>query len=447
MSEQNNPDEAIFEYRDNQPGVITSHDGLHVGQHVVIYYKGQRVNVHDIIRFDNCGYIKRIELNNHDGGFLDPYHYRVDAIGAGPVNGYGYTYYTDGEPDDYLIKFWDRAEHSDYVRFNSEKPIIYRIHWDPKGKIIDGGRAERWMTDNSYIRGLTLDKITMLGAHDAGMSQFQFATTGGTKANTITQVCDIGQQLNLGVRYFDIRPVYRNGEFYCGHFSNKVCKYLIGWQGACGQSLAEIVNQINEFCRDKKELIILDISGQNGTYLDISNDYSFNEFDENIWNHLCNKFYEVNDLCHYNTYLLCDDITKRKTIGELTAEKSAVVIITGHGDFCKTDNLKIFNDYSGTDDCDKMINDQFNKMMQYANNPNELFLLSWTLTLQGVHNIDGSKILDLAEKANCRIDEITNKVRQTKKYPNIIYIDKIGDAKGFYVTEEINNIRRENSSI
>ena len=137
MSEQNYIDEAIFVYDEHNPGVITSSDGLHIGQHVVIYYKGQRVNVRDIIRFDDCGYVKSIELNKNNRGFLNPYRYRVDAVGAGPVNGYGCTYYTDGEPDTYSLTFFDQEEHSHYVRFNSDCPIIYEIRWKPSGRIID----------------------------------------------------------------------------------------------------------------------------------------------------------------------------------------------------------------------------------------------------------------------------------------------------------------------
>ena len=131
MSEQNNSDEAIFVYDDSRPGVIMSRDGLHVGQHVVIIHEGKQVNVNDIIRFDDSGYIKKIELNNNGG----MYCYRVDAVGAGPVYGYGRTFYTDGEPDTYELKFWKRAEHSDRVKFNSTAPVIYKIQWDPIARI------------------------------------------------------------------------------------------------------------------------------------------------------------------------------------------------------------------------------------------------------------------------------------------------------------------------
>ena len=51
-----------------------------------------------------------------------------------------------------------------------------------------------------------LQQLALPGSHDAGMSTF----TGGRGAvacNSVTQSLDIGQQLALGVRYFDLRPV------------------------------------------------------------------------------------------------------------------------------------------------------------------------------------------------------------------------------------------------
>ena len=102
----------------------------------------------------------------------------------------------------------------------------------------------RWMTDDPEIRKLSLDQVTLLGSHDAGMSVNNGSTV--PDGNILTQVYDIGLQLNLGARYFDIRPTsVPGGRIFCGHFT--------GILGGIGQSIDEIVNQINDFCADKKE--------------------------------------------------------------------------------------------------------------------------------------------------------------------------------------------------
>ena len=41
------------------------------------------------------------------------------------------------------------------------------------------------------------------------------------------------------------------------------------------------------------------------------------------------------------------------------------------------------------------------------------------------------------------MNEIVDKVRITAKYPNIVYIDKIGDDAGFKITQEINELRKD----
>ena len=163
----------------------------------------------------------------------------------------------------------------------SASGVVYDVSLDPS----------RWMTEDQNIRQLTLDQVTLLGSHDAGMSRVQWCTSFGTESRTVTQTCDIAQQLNFGVRYFDIRPTYfskkpehgGDGGFYCGHFSyidKSILWIKIGWQGAIGQSLSSIIEQINNFCSDKKELIILNI----GHVLHIDNEgENFREFDSDDW--------------------------------------------------------------------------------------------------------------------------------------------------------------------
>lgn len=138
MAEQN-ADEAIFVYDGRSPGVLTSSDGLHPGQRVAVVYNGNRVQLEDIIRFGDDGYVSRIEscYNNsvEDKEQKNGYDYRVDVFGAGPSSGRGWIYFTDEEPDHYSLSFYAHKPHSDYVRYNSTRPTIHTITWEPIGPI------------------------------------------------------------------------------------------------------------------------------------------------------------------------------------------------------------------------------------------------------------------------------------------------------------------------
>ncbi len=151
--------DAVFVYNDEKPGCITSEKGLHVGQHVVVEYNGQRYNLQDIIRFGGDGYIKEIEFEENNNG----YDYKVNAIGAGPLSGYGHIYFTDDEPDTYELKFYKHEEHADYVRFNSKAPIIHKITWEPAGKIIPISRDAVFVYDDGKPGCITSEKGLHVG--------------------------------------------------------------------------------------------------------------------------------------------------------------------------------------------------------------------------------------------------------------------------------------------
>ena len=310
----------------------------------------------------------------------------------------------------------------------------------------NGFAPSRWMTDDPFIRSQSLNQITLLGSHDSGMCIYRRDSALVHKGNVITQTCDIRQQLEYGVRYFDIRPVMSNdGDFYCGHFSNLS---VFGWQGACGLKLHDVIDQINDFCQNKKELIILNICGQGSeeNYINIDNHYK--DFEPQDYGYLIDRLRTTNNRCTCNKVLMPHEgLVSPKSIGELTVEKSVVIIRDKrnfcHGEFCTQDELPIYNHYAGTDDYVKMRDDQFNKMITYANNPNELFLLSWTLTQKGL-DVVYKPILELAAIANSHIEEISSKVESTRKFPNIVYLDKIDNYDGFICIQKINELRKNN---
>ena len=113
------------------------------------------------------------------------------------------------------------------------------------------------------------------------MSKVQFSIGGSIASNTMTQESDILGQLNAGARYFDIRPVWVESDYYTGHYS----KLGDNWAGSAGQSIAEVIDDINTFTSSNSELVIL--------YLSHTIDFSNNgvPFDDDTWNNVLVQFY------------------------------------------------------------------------------------------------------------------------------------------------------------
>lgn len=100
-----------------------------------------------------------------------------------------------------------------------------------------------WMQQSlGSLGNRTLRQICMPGSHDAGMSSYHPGTVGANWQNTQAQYLDTYQQLMMGSRYFDLRPVISNGQFVSGHYSDVEGT----WLGGNGQSLSDTINQINQ---------------------------------------------------------------------------------------------------------------------------------------------------------------------------------------------------------
>lgn len=146
--------------------------------------------------------------------------------------------------------------------------------------------AERWMQLTPGLMAKTLREITLPGTHDSGaywLNEAQrgpdyndqgFSTTwwqdvalwlGGSDedeiknevANDVSRAQDrtLLEQLNGGIRYFDLRVTIRGGVFYTYH-------------GLLGQPLTALLQDIRTFMeRSEAELVVVDVSHLNvGTH-------------------------------------------------------------------------------------------------------------------------------------------------------------------------------------
>ena len=78
----------------------------------------------------------------------------------------------------------------------------------------------KWMTDLYNSKGdYKLTDITLPGSHDSGSYQLLDCWSGiiPIKNWTLTQNMNIADQLELGIRVFDLRVCFLNGNFYISH--------------------------------------------------------------------------------------------------------------------------------------------------------------------------------------------------------------------------------------
>ena len=292
----------------------------------------------------------------------------------------------------------------------------------------------------------TLREICILGSHDAGMSEHGAHTAFGYECNTKTQFVNIWAQLNLGTRYFDIRPVMSGGNFYTGHYSDTG---VVGWQGANGQSMLDIIHQVNEFTSKYQELIILDMSHARNTD---SRSHGYQPFTEAEWKRLLALLMSINNRCILaNPHTV--DLTGLKLDQYIGGRASVIIVINPHDDFSLDEfeysgiyfrkNFPKYDNYSDTDNVKKMMSDQLEKMKSHKKYPTEsYFVLSWTLTQSAEQaSLCPTSILELAKKANEHIAKIPAECTQSC-YPSVLYIDGIKTYESLGVVMSINHIAK-----
>lgn len=106
-------------------------------------------------------------------------------------------------------------------------------------EIMSRERPKNWRWMEKLLKkkpDLRVNEITMPGSHDSGMiiNRFSFI-----KRVTQNQYEDILGQLKAGVRYFDIRLTYKNGEYVTYHGGDMIC--------GIGVSLQSVIDDINAF--------------------------------------------------------------------------------------------------------------------------------------------------------------------------------------------------------
>ncbi|RPI06858.1 MAG: T9SS C-terminal target domain-containing protein [Ignavibacteriae bacterium] len=331
--------------------------------------------------------------------------------------------------------------------------LIYTDHTD----------MQNWMKDSyTFIADKRVIDICIPGSHDAGMYVDNGGTPLASQCNTLTQDKSIYDQLLLGTRFFDIRPVKSAGIFKTGHYGNigdKTC------QGKNGESIASIIQGINNFISKagRKEFIILYLSHSLDTDGPVTSGW-YNPLNISQWNQLFNQLSAINNL-----YILPANerinLTQLKISQFLNNGTSSVLIIVDNGNdygsypaathidaqyykkgfYVSSESLNKFDNYSGSNDYSIMSSgsNTSGQLYKMYNNPLSYFLLSWTLTQSSEQAVGCvspfyvASIKDLASIANANLTTILYNYTKTV-FPNIIYTDLIIDSRPAILSKIIN---------
>lgn len=324
---------------------------------------------------------------------------------------------------------------------------VFFILTGTNGQFCSTNPPAAWMQANLGVLGSRpLRNICVPGSHDAGMYKLTGGTAFASEDLVLTQLNPIGTQLALGVRYFDLRPVITGGQFSTGHYSD--LGGVLGWQGGNGQSFKDIITDINSFTTSSKELVILKLSHDLNT--DIGHD-NYRGFNQDEWNRLMNELTAIRNLFVAPNASTVDlaDMTVSQFIG--TGQAAVLVLVEPSGvvlgpyaerGFYKYSQFNLYDNYADTDNTDKMVNDQIQKMLSVRTSPNsQPFLLSWTLTQpDNAGAIFGPSIRQLAARANPALYYRLLPACTPSSYPNVLYIDAVTTSNIAVLAMVINNL-------
>jgi len=315
---------------------------------------------------------------------------------------------------------------------------------DPGGKVVD---YSNWMSDNLALLGNhELKSVVIPGSHNTGMYTIQDCTQilgfGANACNTQTQTQtqSMLQQLQSGVRYFDLRPVIYNSTFYTGHYS-KTEAVVLGCNGAL---ISDILADVKTFMESSSDLVILKFSH----YYD--RDDEIFKFSETQMQDLACEV--SNQLADYLYNQPAGNLAEVTINGYISAGGKVLAVfddlpstipgqckgIYSYADFDEgSGDLIVYDNYADTNDLQKMEGDQFKRLANKSyHGDDNLFLLSWTLTQSAEQAIGcefpgATSILDLAKEADGALQtQIEQKYYDgtitSETTPNILYVDDVG---------------------
>lgn len=291
-----------------------------------------------------------------------------------------------------------------------------------------------WMADMwGSIGNKTLGEIVVPGSHDAGMYKEPPAEGGIAR----TQDETIYQQLQGGVRYFDLRV--KGGTTQRIHHGSFT-----------GPAVSEVLDDVKKFMMEKhKEVVVLKFSH----FLNFQTTK-----DSDPYGVLVKAIQDSLDAWLYKT----SSYPARVPLSDIVTDESGKVLIVVDGGYAQTRSdagffvyrdwcadsepcsddgklspkggqCNVYDQYSKTESYDKIKNGQLENLKSYNGKMKndqslecDLLLLSWTLT-----PVLGTDVVRITQPANRNLGNAMNSVNanETGLYPNIVYVDYYEKAR------------------
>ena len=315
-----------------------------------------------------------------------------------------------------------------------------------------GGSFEPTTIDtNSWMQKIKnyrpINEIVLPGSHDSGMKELRNCNIGQPVARILvkTQGLNMYEQLQQGTRYFDFRVDYDKGKLTTYH-RTKVLG--IEGRGCSGQLIRSALDETVRFLQQHpSEVAIITFShfrGDSGHKPEDTKDrlnVLMNDYDEYLYKKASDPNLGYVQLEHVR--------------GKIVAvfDKFGHRINSSQGRFSysnwdKEGNLRVYDEYSNTNNYSKMKHNQLEKLNSMAQlGQDYLFLLSWTLTQT---DFLGSSIETLAKEANGKLPNVLfyDIFNKNLPLPNIVFIDFVNRFTNQYIIQynpDVRNWYRINS--
>ena len=271
--------------------------------------------------------------------------------------------------------------------------------YDKNDKLVFVINSQRWMS--ALNDSLRLKDICMPGSHDAGMYSTSFFQLGQGLA--LTQSKNIREQLDFGIRYFDLRPEYDSSKTGENRFN-------VYHGPAAGPLIKDILNDIKSFFEHpngKNETVIIGLTHFKDFNVPVKID---------LLNFIIEKLEEYIQILPNGKNLgnlkLSDVRGKIIFLLDVGDEEFTSLTATNYSisDFFtrQTFGSCVFDEYANTTSYEYMYKNQINHFKSF--NEERLFLLNWTLTPPS--NFSG-KVITVAQEV-------------TKLIPQMLIIKMLG---------------------
>ena len=289
------------------------------------------------------------------------------------------------------------------------------------------GNTCDWMGNMISVHpDIALVDICLPASHDAAMYMTQHCTAFANCGNTQTQYLPMKQQLEAGIRLYDVRPWVLDGEFY-GHHSTH-CDGL----GCKGDKLINMLNAAKEFTDTHHELVILMLSHYCHTS---ATDTAFLSLLTGTLGERIYRETSTSDQPFIQTPL-------RRILGDGKQGKVLLLIESAENSsanrargFFNSDILKTVGGWSNDNEYELLREHQLQRFSSYPGNGTVLFELAWQITQhdpQAVHSAFAPQsrvaIRNGAYHANLHLPVLLDSLVRVGtihkgKIPNVIWSD------------------------